>query len=82
MAEQQLLSHESSFDRLAEADVIRDQQVDTRHLQTTHERVELVVLDRDPLRNGAWIACTSALVAAPHRTASKKDSTLRARRIQ
>ena len=47
MAEQQLLSDESGFDRLAEADVIGDQQVDAWHLQATHEWIELVVLDRD-----------------------------------
>ena len=47
MAEQQLLSDESGLDRLAEADVVGDQQVDARHLQAAHDRIELVVLDRD-----------------------------------
>jgi hypothetical protein len=48
VAKQQFLSNESSFDRLAEAHVICDQQVDAWHLQATHEWIELVVLDRDP----------------------------------
>ena len=45
MAQRQLLDHQAGFDRLAEAHVIGDQQVDTRHLDCTDQRVELVVLD-------------------------------------
>ena len=47
MAQQQLLHDEPRLDRLAEADVVGDQQRRARHPQRTNERFELVVLDRD-----------------------------------
>ena len=49
-------SDEAGLDRLAEADVVGDQQVDPRHLERPDDRVELVVLDRDAARNGACSA--------------------------
>ena len=77
MAEQQLLSDEASLDGLAEADVIGDEQVDPWHLQGTHDRVELVVLDRDAAPERRLEGLRSALVTAPQRTASRKASRRR-----
>ena len=45
VADDQLLHDQPGFDRLAKAHVVGDQQVDARHLQSAHERVELIVLD-------------------------------------
>jgi len=47
MPQQELLRHQASLDRLAQPDVVRDQQVRSWHGQGAHDRVELVVLDRD-----------------------------------
>jgi hypothetical protein len=47
MPQDQFLCDEAGFDGLAQPDVISDQQVDARHLQRTHERVQLIVLDVD-----------------------------------
>ena len=46
--EEQLLRHEAGLDRLAEPDVVGDQQVRARHPQGANERLELIVLDLDP----------------------------------
>ena len=67
--------HHARLDGLAEAHVVGDQQVDPRHLDRPHHRVELVVLDVDAARNGAWMFRTSADDAAPQRTASRKASS-------
>ena len=47
VAQQQLLDDEPGLDRLAEADVVGDQQVRPRHAQRADHGIELVVLDRD-----------------------------------
>ena len=47
VAQDQLLDDEAGLDRLAEADVVGDQQRGARHPQRAHEGFELVVLDRD-----------------------------------
>ena len=75
VAEDQLLGDEAGLDRLAEADVVGDQQVDARHLDGPHDRVELVVLDLDAAAEGRLEGWTSAVVAAPQRTASRKASS-------
>ena len=62
VAQEQLLHDQPGLDRLAQADVVGDQQVRTRHRQRPDDRIELVVLDRDRrLRNGACSARRSAL---------------------
>ena len=48
VTQQQLLDDEPGLDRLAEADVIGDQQRRARHPQRADERLELEILDRDP----------------------------------
>ncbi len=45
VAEQQLLDHQAGLDRLAEADVVGEQQVRARRLQCPAQRLELVGLD-------------------------------------
>ena len=52
MAEDQLLHDQAGLDRLAEADVICDQQIRARHAQSADHRFELVVLDHDPRPEG------------------------------
>jgi hypothetical protein len=47
MPQQQLLHHQAGLDCLAQPDIVRDQQVRPWHCQGAHDRVELVVLDRD-----------------------------------
>ena len=64
MTQQQLLHDEPCLDRLAEADVIGDQQRRARHPQRAHERFELVVLDRDA---AAERRLQRALIGARHR---------------
>ena len=68
VAQDQLLDDQARLDRLAQADVVGDQQVDARHLDGAHDRVELVVLDRDAAAEralaardvGAWTRRPSA----------------------
>jgi hypothetical protein len=45
--QQQLLNDQTGFDGLAEADVVGDEQIDARHVDGAHQRVELEVLDAD-----------------------------------
>ena len=45
VSDNQFQGHHSRFDRLTEADVIRDQQIDPGHLNGPHHRVKLVVFD-------------------------------------
>ncbi|MGB6008126.1 hypothetical protein [Castellaniella sp.] len=47
IAQQQLLNDEAGFDGLAEPDVVGNEQVDARHVDGTHQRVELEVFDAD-----------------------------------
>ncbi len=47
VASDELLNHEARLDGLSEAHVVGDQQVGAGHLNRTHHRVELVVLDLD-----------------------------------
>jgi hypothetical protein len=47
VAQQELLDDQPRLDRLAEADVVGDQQAHPGHLDRTRERVELVTLDLD-----------------------------------
>ena len=47
VAEQQLLDDEARLDRLPDPDLVGDQQVDARHLEGAHDRLELVVGDLD-----------------------------------
>lgn len=47
VTEQEFLDHQSCLDRLPQADVIGDEQIDPRHPQCPHHRVELVVLNLD-----------------------------------
>ena len=44
---QQLADNEAGLDRLAEADVVRDEQVDAREQQRLAQRLELVGVDAD-----------------------------------
>ena len=46
MADDQFQDDQPGFDGLAEAHVVGDQQVDPRHLDRAHDRIELVVLAR------------------------------------
>ncbi len=48
LAKEKLLEDEPRFDRLAQADVVRDEQVDPRKGQGLSERFELIVLRDDP----------------------------------
>lgn len=52
MPEQQLLDNEPGLDRFAQPHVVRDKQVDARHLQGADDGIELVVLDRDAAAEG------------------------------
>src|SRR5262245_23388689 len=47
MAKHQLQQHEAGLNRLAEANVVRDEQVDARHLDRANDRIELIALDLD-----------------------------------
>ncbi len=47
VAQDQFLSDEAGLDRLAEADIVGDQQVDARHLDGAYDRIELVILNSD-----------------------------------
>ncbi len=47
VAEDQLLNDQARLDRLTETDSVGDEEVDARHLDGAHQRVELVVLDFD-----------------------------------
>jgi len=47
VAQQQLLHHQPGLNRLAEADIVGDEEVHTRHRQGPRDRLELVLLDRD-----------------------------------
>jgi len=44
--------NEPGLDRHAESDVISNQQVNAWHLQASHERIELIVLDCDAAAEG------------------------------
>ena len=48
MTQQQLLHHKPRLDRLPQPDVVGDQQRRSRHPQRPNQRLELIVLDRDP----------------------------------
>ena len=48
VAQQHLLDDEAGLDRLAEAHVVGDQQVDPRHREGPGDGFELVLLDREP----------------------------------
>jgi hypothetical protein len=50
---EQLLHHHAGLDRLAEADVVGDEQVHARHAQRPHHRLELEVLDLDRAPEGS-----------------------------
>ena len=56
---------------LAQAHVVGDQQVHPRHRQRPRHRLQLVLLDRAPERNGACSVRVSALATVPQRTASR-----------
>ena len=47
MPQQQFLNDQTGLDGFAEADVVGNEQVDARHIDGTHQRVELEVLDAD-----------------------------------
>ena len=47
VAQDQFLDDQPGLDGLAQAHVVGDEQVDARHLDRAHHRVELVVLDVD-----------------------------------
>src|SRR5262245_54861993 len=47
IAEYELLCDQPGLDRFAEADIVGDQEIHSRHLQRTNDRIELIVLDRD-----------------------------------
>ena len=76
VAQDEFQHHHARFDRLAEAHIVGNQQVDPRHVHGPDHRVELVILDVDAgSGTGAWMFCTSAVEAAPQRTASRKASS-------
>lgn len=47
ISKQQLLNDQTGFDGLAETDIVGDEQVDARHVDGAHQRVELEVLNAD-----------------------------------
>jgi hypothetical protein len=47
-----LLGDEAGRDGLAQADVVGDEQVDARHLDRTHDRLQVVVLAADAAAEG------------------------------
>jgi hypothetical protein len=47
VTENQLLENEAGLDRLAEADIVSDEQADARHVDRPRNGIELVVLDGD-----------------------------------
>ena len=52
MPQDHLLGDEPGLDGLAEADVVGDEQVDARHLDRAHDRLQVVVLDADAAAEG------------------------------
>ena len=48
MADKQLLDDQPRLDRFAQTDVVRDEEIDTGHLDISYQRIELVVFDGDP----------------------------------
>ena len=76
VADDEFQGRHAGLDGLAQAHVVGDEQVDPRHLDGPHHRVKLIVLDVDAERKGAWMFFTSAVEAAPQRTASRKASSL------
>ena len=75
MADDQFERDQARLDRLAEAHVVGDQQVDPGHLDGPDHGVELVVLDVDARAERRLDVPTSAVEAAPQRTASRKASS-------
>ena len=61
VAQDQFQNDQPGFDRLSQTHVVGNQEIGTRHLHGTDDRVELVVFDGDPAAerrlNGAWIGC-------------------------
>jgi hypothetical protein len=47
MAQDHLLHHQTSFDGLAQANVVCDQQIDARHRERPHYRIKLVLINLD-----------------------------------
>src|SRR5262245_30842961 len=45
VTQDQLLRNKTCLDRLAQADVVGDEQIDPRHRQRAHDWIELVVVD-------------------------------------
>src|ERR1039458_2349264 len=64
MPQQQLLHHQARLNRLAQADVVRDQKIRPRHPQRANHWLQLVVLDRNP---GPERRLKRAAVRARHR---------------
>ncbi len=48
MTNEQVLGDQAGLNRLAQADIIGNQQIDSRHLNRPHHRVKLIILDLDP----------------------------------
>ena len=52
MAQDQLQQHQAGLDGFAEADIVRDQQVDPGHFDRAHDGIELVGLELDASAEG------------------------------
>ena len=52
-ANQEFAEDQASLDRLAQSDIVGDEQVDPRHAQGLEEWDELVILDLDGAVEGA-----------------------------
>ena len=65
VAEQELLDDQAGFDRLAEADVVSDEQRDAWHLQRADERVELVGVDLDAAAERRHVAARVGVARGP-----------------
>ena len=72
MADDQFEGDHPRLDRLAEAHVVGDQQVDPWHLDGTDHRVKLVVLDVDARAERRLDVADIRRRQAPQRTASRK----------
>ena len=69
--QQQLAGDEPGLDRLAEADVVGNQEIDAGQSQRLAKRQQLIGIKPMPARKGAWSRSRSAAVAERQRIARK-----------
>ena len=75
VADDQLEGDQARLDRLAEANVVGDQQIDARHLDGTEDGVELVVFNIDARAKRRLDVPDVGGGSGPQRTASRKASS-------